>query len=259
MFHGLHVGGAPRQLHMRFQSGRFAGVPIVVIALGSLSFPAVAQLNTLPVYYSPAARPGLTLSADYARGLNDDSRKNTALGVRADLALSVVTVGVGLGTVNPHVSPGERSSKFQYMGHAAFRILGGSSVPVAVSVQGGVGYLSYEFTTQTGTIQKVATANIPLGLGIALVLPRTGLSFEPWVAPRYAIHSVQLDGETNAQGGPGLSAGIRLGFARRVGIHAAIDWVSLKEDRSATPNLVSVDPVTIGLGAHYRIRIPGLP
>ncbi len=244
---------------MRFQRRCCAGLPMAAIAVASLSFPAAAQLNTLPVYYSPRARPGLTLSGDYARGLNDDSRKNTALGVRADLGLSVLTLGVGLGTVNPHVGPGARGNELQYMGHAAFQLLGGPSIPVAVSVQGGIGYLSYQFTTQTGAVQDVATVNVPLGLGIALVLPTPGFSFEPWVAPRYSIHRVRLDGDTNAQGGLGVSGGISLGFARGLGVHAAMDWVRLREDRSGTPNLVGVDPVAVGVGVHYRVRLPGLP
>jgi opacity protein-like surface antigen len=238
---------------------RLAGWVVMAIVPATLSRPASAQLNTLPVYYSPQARPGFTISGDFSRGLNNDSRKNTALGVRTSLGLSVFEVGVGLGTVNPHVTPSQRGDNLQFMSYAAVRLVGGSLLPVAVSVQGGIGHLSYEFTTSSGAVQDVTAVNIPFGVGIALNVRTPGFSVEPWVAPRYSIHRLRLDGDSNSQSGFGVSAGVNLQSARGVGVHAAIDWVRLAEDRSGAPDLARVNPVTFGLGLHYRIRLPGSP
>lgn len=235
---------------------RYWMLPVVLGAMvvGMLT-PVHAQLNSLPVIVSPKGGTGFTLAADYGRGLNAESGKNTAVGVQGSLGFGAFSAGVGLGIVNPQVPPGDRETEFQYMGTAALRIFGGPLVPVAVNIHGGVGVLS----TDVSATQDRREIKIPVGVGIALNIPATAFSFEPWVAPRYTIVRVSQSGASDSQSGFGLSAGIALGFANGLGIRAAVDWVDLDAATLIAPaDIPGIQPAVFGVGLSYTFRLPSL-
>ncbi|HLQ23933.1 MAG TPA: hypothetical protein VK132_12045 [Gemmatimonadales bacterium] len=230
----------------------------VATALSVVAHPAVAQLQNLPVYFSPKGGTGLTISADYGQATSTKIdgipllNKPTALGGRVSLGLPIVTVGIGAAVYDPKVTTIANSA--QYMGSAAFKVFGGPLIPIAVSLQAGVGYLS-----QGSGVFASKTVNVPLGVGVAVNVPTPGASIEPWAAARVHINSVTAGTASNTQTGYGLSGGVNLGLPIGVGLHAAVDWSSFPAKTSGTLNLLKRETVVLGVGLHYSIKLPGLP
>lgn len=227
----------------RTASRLFTGVMTLALTLVPLT-PAVGQLEGLPVYFNPKMGTGFTLSGDYGRGINDDSGKEDAIGARATLGISAFSLGAGVGRFN-----GENN----FQGVAAVRVLGGALVPIAVSLQAGIGYSKPGEGATESTVY-----NIPVGIGFGLNIPTPGFLFEPWIAPRFNLRRVEINGQTENQTGFGLSGGITIGFAMGLAIHAGLDWADID---SATFTSFSIDasqPMTLGIGLSYTFRLPGL-
>lgn len=226
-----------------------------ILAIATLTAsPVAGQLNSMPVFVSPKGGTGFTLALDYGRGLNTESGKNTAFAGRAILGVGPVSVGAGVGTVNPQLGA-LRETELQYMGTAALRVFGSGLVPVAVNVFGGAGYL----TSGSGT-SEIKTLNVPVGVGLGLNIPTPGFSFEPWVAPRLSLRRVEQSGVSDWQSGFGLSAGVGFGFANGLGIHVAGDWSDVSTASILfSPNpLAAEKPAVIGVGLNYTFRLPGV-
>lgn len=237
---------------------RFAHPALVGAALIALATPAAAQLNSLPVFHSPKGGTGLTISADVGRGLNEESGENTAVAVRAAVGVSALTLEGGIGVVNPELTPGDRETEVQYMGKAAFRLLGGALMPVSLSIQAGVGYLRRDRNI-SGVDVDLSELNIPIGLGFGLNVPTPGFSVEPWLAPRLSItRTMDVVGTQGTgretQAGLGVSGGINIGILTGMGLHVAVDWTELNEG-DVFPERT---PVVFGAGLHYTFRIPSL-
>jgi len=217
-----------------------------------------AQLNGIPVYYSPKGGTGLSLAADFARGANEDSGKNTAFGARAALGIGSFTIGGGIASANPLVGT-ERQTELQYMANAALRVFGGGLLPISVSLQLGVGVLRVDGSATGESDTDLIT--VPFGVGVGISLPTPGFSVEPWIAPRYTITHNEIESLPSFnQGGLGLSAGVNLGLVMGLGFHVAADWQSLSE-KTVTPSfsVLETSPFVVGVGVHYTFRIPGLP
>lgn len=224
---------------------RFGGV--VVLSLGlvlGFAGPATAQLDGIPVYFNPKGGTGLTFAADYGRGVNNDSGKRDAFAARALLGVSAFSVGAGVGRAS-----GENS----FQGTAAIRVFGGALVPVAVSLQAGLGYSKPGEGAAESTVY-----NIPIGIGFGLNIPTPGFLFEPWVAPRFSLNRVEINGQSDNQTGFGLSGGVTIGFAMGLALHAAVDWADLDSATFTSFTLPSAQPMTIGVGVSYTFRLPGL-
>jgi opacity protein-like surface antigen len=206
--------------------------------------PASAQLDGIPVYFNPKGGTGFTLAGDYGRGINDDSGKRNAVAGRVVLGVSAFSLGAGVGRVS-----GETS----FQGTAAIRVFGGAFVPVAVSIQAGLGY------SQPGDGATETTVyNVPIGIGFGLNIPTPGFLFEPWVAPRFSLSRVEANGQSENQTGFGLSGGVTIGFAMGLALHAALDWADIDTATFTPAQALSTQPMTLGIGVSYTFRLPGL-
>ena len=230
----------------------------LIVGSSLLASPAVAQMNSIPVYFNPKGGTGLMVAADLGRGINPESGKNTAVAFRTALGIGPVTIGGSVGLVNPDegVLVG-RELESQYMGNIALRLFGGGLLPVSLSLQGGVGVLDI---SDLGT--KVVT--VPIGLGIGFSVPTPGFSFDPWFAPRYTMVRNDDDAfpETVTQNGFGISAGVNLNFLMGLGLHIAGDWQKNPTEfitGTTTPTVLETKPFVFGIGLNYTFRIPGLP
>jgi hypothetical protein len=234
---------------------------ITAFSLGVLTRPVEAQLNSLPVFFSPKGGSGFTIAASYGKGVNDDAGKNTTWAGRATLGIQAVTIGAGIATVNPEIGT-SREQEFQWMANLSLRVLGGPLVPVAVSLQGGVGHLSYEVPSAGPSGGERTEWHFPIGVGVALNIPTPGFSFEPWIAPRASILRIEEESDglisQDTRGGFGASAGINLGFAMGLGFHAAVDWSSFDGTSLGALQLDEIKPMTFGIGVHYGFRLPGV-
>ncbi len=120
-------------------------------------------------------------------------------------------------------------------------------MPLAVSLQGGVGYANAE----TGLLpdDEVTQWRFPVGVGFALTIPNPALAIQPWLAPRLDIVRTSapgLDAQTDTEFA--LSGGIELNLLNGLGLHAAYDAVFAE---GGTPGV-------FGVGAHYNFRVPGV-
>lgn len=227
---------------------RLAAVSLgAVVALGSVATPAAAQLHSLPVYTSPKGGTGISVFADYGKGLNDESGKSRTLAARAVVGLAVLQLGAGIGTVNPEIA-GERQSNFQWMGTAAIRVIGGGVMPLAVNIQAGYGRVELA--------QDSAEVNIPISIGVGFSPPLPGFSFELWAAPRYSIRDVKIGDLSISQNGFGVSAGVHVGFSMGLGVHGALDWEYLPEQTGSVFDIPSTKPAVFGVGVSYNFKLP---
>jgi hypothetical protein len=208
----------------------------------ALPLAAAAQVRGIPVYNNGVPR-GIGLYGDV--GLpNDEAGGGTAYALTGRAGFGVLGVTAMLSSYNPD---GPAGSDVSVGATGNFRVFGGPLVPLAVSLQAGVGYAKPE----TGLLpdDEVTQWRFPVGVGFALTIPNPALAIQPWLAPRLDITRVSaegVDGETNTEFA--LSGGIELNLLNGLGVHAAYDAVFAD---GGTPGV-------FGFGAHYNFRVPGL-
>jgi hypothetical protein len=210
------------------------GVLFTLVAIGTLAFPAgaVAQLPGMPLWDSPRSGTGLLVAADLGRPDSAGGKGSTYAG-RVVVGLDALTLGASVGGR----SPDGGSTTTEAGGTAAYRLIGGSLIPIAVNLQGGIAGVR-----GGGRTERRYTG----ALGLSVDLPLPGVSFEPWVAPGWRVNYA---GSTATQGSTtntdfGIAGGVTLGFGL-IGIHAALDYEKLPGGGHTT---------TLGLGVHLDIR-----
>jgi opacity protein-like surface antigen len=218
----------------------------------------------MPVYFSPKGGSGITLDGDYGRvssakfGTISQVNHPTALGGRIYLGLPIITLGLGASVFDSKVATQVNAT--QYQGTAAFKLLGGALMPVAISLQAGAGYL--KFGSGTGATK---TVSIPVGIGVGLNIPTPGASVEPWVAARVHLTSTSAgSGSTSVsqtQTGVGISGGLSVGLMMGLGLHVGFDWSSFgaKVGSPIVSAQQKLNQFVVGAGVHYMIKLPGLP
>jgi hypothetical protein len=229
----------------------------LIMGLSLFASPAVAQMNSIPVYFNPKGGTGLMVAVDLGKGINDESGKNTAVAFRTALGIGPVTIGGSVGLVNPYegVLVGRELEK-QYMGNIALRVFGGGLLPVSLSLQGGVGVLTLDDADK-----KIIT--VPIGLGLGFSIPTPGFSFDPWIAGRYTFVRNEEALLTANQNSFGISAGLNFNFLMGLGLHVAGDWqknpLKIVTSGPETLTVLETKPFVLGIGLNYTFRIPGLP
>ncbi|HXQ29800.1 MAG TPA: hypothetical protein VN848_11080 [Gemmatimonadales bacterium] len=193
---------------------------------------AAAQLPGMPVWDSPRAGTGLLVAADVGRPDSSGGNGSTFAG-RVALGFSALTLSASVGTRDPDGGPNTTVAG----GTVAYRVIGGSLIPIAVNVQGGIAGVR-----GAGRTERRYTG----ALGFSVDLPLPGITFEPWVAPglrtNYAGATGSLGSTTNTNFG--IAGGITLGFGL-IGVHAALDYEHLPGGGHTT---------TLGLGVDLDIR-----
>ncbi len=219
--------------------------------------PAVAQMNSIPVYFNPKGGTGLMVAIDLGRGINDESGKNTAAAFRTALGIGPVTIGGSVGLVNPDEGGlVGRELESQYMGNIALRLFGGGLLPVSLSLQGGVGVLTLDDSDE-----QIIT--VPIGLGLGFSIPTPGFSFDPWIAGRYTFVRNEVALLTANRNSFGISGGLNFNFLMGLGFHVAGDWqknpLKIVTSGPSTLTVPETKPFVLGIGLNYTFRIPGLP
>jgi len=185
----------------------------LTLGLALLATPAAAQWLGEPAWNNPKAGTGFTISGDYTRP-NNDAGGGNAFGGR-------VTLGAGTFTLTGGVSSWKADLVSQrittFGGTAAFRLIGGSLIPVAVNLQFGGGH-SLEITSST--VAAPVQTMLFSAVGLSVPLPTPVVSVEPYVSPgiRYHHYANGAPNETNF----GWVIGANLGFGP-IGIHLAYD------------------------------------
>jgi hypothetical protein len=205
-------------------------VMLTVGLVAGLATPLAAQWLGEPVWNSPKGGTGVTISGDYGHP-NADYGKGNTWGGRASLGLSTITFTAGVATWK---AAGSTQSLTSVGGNVAFRLIGGSLLPVAVNLQlGGASTNSTPVTTTTLTGAA----------GLSVPLPTPGFTIEPYFSPGIRYH--------NSGGGThttnfGYAVGANLGFGL-LGAHLAYDNEKVKGGGSIG---------VFGVGLHLGIHLP---
>jgi hypothetical protein len=153
------------------------------------------------------------------------------------LGLGTLTVTAGVSSWKPEAA----TQSFTSVGaNAAFRLIGGSLLPVAVNFQVGA--------ARTDSANAVPASTRVIGaVGFSVPLPTPGLSIEPFFSPglRYTHFNTTSTSLTNqTEFGYAIGANISLGT---LGVHLAYD----NEKQKNGPSLG-----VFGIGAHVDIHLP---
>jgi hypothetical protein len=166
---------------------------------------------------------------------NEDMGKGTAFGARASVGLANITLTGGISTWTPDNANDAITS---FGADAAFRVIGGSLMPVAINIQVGAARTN---EVPVPVLGNVARTNIIAGAGISAGLPTPGVSIEPYVSVTNRWQIIEGDSESRV----GVTFGANLGFGM-FGVHVAYDTSS---DNGTTQSI-------LGIGAHVSLRAP---
>src|SRR2546423_15087069 len=109
----------------------------LTLALATLlATPLTAQWLGMPAWHSPKGGTGVTFYGDYGAP-SDSSGGGNAFGGRASLGLGTITLTAGVASWKPDAANDRVTS---YGGTAAFRLIGGSLIPLSVDLPLGPGH-----------------------------------------------------------------------------------------------------------------------
>src|SRR3989449_4980337 len=155
---------------------------VLTLALTALlATPAAAQWLGEPMWNHPNAGSGFTIYGDYSQP-NSDAGGGSAFGGRVALGAGTFTLTGGVSSWKADLVS-QRITTFG--GTAAFRLIGGSLIPVAVNLQLGGGH-SLEITSST--VAAPVQTMLFSAVGLSVPLPTPVVSIEPYVSPGIRYH-----------------------------------------------------------------------
>ena len=186
----------------------FAWIAALLVAT-----PAMGQLANFPVLaMAPGDAGGVTtVTAGFARGLNDNSREQSSFGAEIARGMERVSFGAGAGYV------ASATDALTLSGNIAAHLLSDSNSPVQVSLQSGLGWMSQDVGALSAT-----TLLIPIGVAIQ---GNGDGNVRPWVMPRFnfARSSGSAFTTSSTQKKFGASAGVSIATEAGVGVSLALD------------------------------------
>ena len=183
---------------------------LVVALAAGVTAPAAAQWAGMPVWNSPKGGAGVTISGDYGKPNNVAGRGGNAFGARGTVGIGSLSVTAGLASYKPK---GASNSRTSYGADAAFRVIGGSLLPINVNLLvGGTG------ASKSGPLSSLTT--IVAGGGVSVSLPTPGVSIEPYLS---VTNRWQKVSGSSTKSNVGWTIGIRLQTIDvRLLFHAAV-------------------------------------
>lgn len=214
---------------------------VALLVLAYITPNLAAQVRGIPVY-NPGVPRGIGIYGDVGFP-NDEAGSGTAYALTGRAGFGGFGATAILSAFNPD---GPADSDISVGATLNYRLFGGPLVPLAVTLQGGIGYAKPE----DGTLpDEVTELRFPVGVGLALTIPNPALAIKPWLAPRLDILRRSAEGfDATTDTEFGLSGGIELNTLSGLGVHASYDAIFAD---GGTPGV-------FGLGAHYTFRVPGL-
>ena len=204
-----------------------------VLALAAFaSAPAAAQWAGMPVWNNPKGGTGVTINGDLGIP-NSNAGNGTAFGARGTLGLANISLTAGVANWKPK---GSTDSHTSVGGNAAFKVIGGSLIPVALNLQVGAASISAANLTPK-------TTRVTAGGGVAVSVPTPGLSIEPYLSVTNRWYKVSGVSGTNSNVGWTLGANVNFGM---MGVHLAYD----SESNSGSTNGI------FAVGAHVALKAP---
>ena len=206
---------------------------MTVLALTAFAAaPAAAQWFGMPVWNSPKGGTGVTINGDVGIP-NNNGGKGTAFGARGTIGLANLSLTAGVVSWKPS---GAADNVTSIGGNAAFKVIGGSLIPVALNLQVGA--------ARAGAANgDSATTRLTAGAGIAVSVPTPGISIEPYLSITNRWYKASGISGTNSNLGWTLGANANFGM---LGVHLAYD------SEKVTGGTVG----TFGVGVHIALKAP---
>jgi len=195
--------------------------------------PLAAQQLGMPNWSGPKGGTGVTISGDLAMP-NSDLGKGTAIGARGSVGLANITLTAGIASWKPKGAPDSFTS---VGGQAAFRVIGGSLIPVSISLQVGASHAGAANGDSSQT-------RLGLGGAVSVSVPTPGLSIEPYLAVNNRWY--KFSGVSGTPSNIGWTLGANVGFGM-LGLHLAYDSENLGG---------GVKGGIFGIGAHFALKAP---
>jgi len=199
-----------------------------------LATPAAAQWLGEPVWNSPKGGTGVTISGDYGKP-NDAYGAGNAWGGRASLGVGTLTLTAGVSSYKSDSIGPDRITTWG--GNAAFRLIGGSLLPIAVNLQAGAARTS---AIELGRAETFVTGAV----GFSVPLPTPGISIEPYFSPGIRYRNFGSGNGTSTEFGYVFGANLSFGL---LGAHVAYD-----NERQKGGGNVAV----FGVGLHADLHLP---
>ena len=209
---------------------------VLVLALAAFATaPAAAQWLGMPVWNSLKGGTGVTIDGDFGKPDSVYGGGN-AFGGRATLGVGTFSVTAGVASYKRDLATARVTA---IGGNVAFRVIGGSLIPLSVNFQAGAARTD---STSSGP----ATTSVTGAVGVGISLPTPGVSIDPYISPgiRYRKASGATSGNTNF----GFAIGANLSFGT-LGLHTAYDYEHAKGGGHTG---------VFGVGAHLSIKVPSL-
>ena len=208
---------------------------MTVLALAAVgAAPVAAQWAGMPVWNSPKGGTGVTINGDVGIP-NTNGGKGTAFGARATVGLANLSLTAGLVSWKPK---GAVDNVTSVGGNAAFKVIGGSLIPVALNLQIGAAHAG-------AANGDSATTRLTAGAGIAVSVPTPGISIEPYLSITNRWYKKSGLSGTTSNVGWTLGANANFGM---LGVHLAYD----SENVGGLIGTVG----TFGLGVHVALKAP---
>ena len=206
---------------------------MMVLALAAVAAaPAAAQWFGTPVWNSPKGGTGVTINCDLGMP-NTNGGKGTAFGARATVGLANLSLTAGVVSWKPK---GAVDNVTSVGGNAAFKLIGGSLIPVAINLQLGA--------ARAGAANgDSATTRLTVGGGVAVSVPTPGISIEPYLSITNRWYKASGISGTSSNLGWTLGANANFGM---FGVHVAYDSEKLPGGSAGI----------FGIGAHVALKAP---
>ena len=196
--------------------------------------PLAAQSLGMPNWSNPKGGTGITVSGDIGMP-NEDLGKGTAYGARGSFGFGAITLTAAIASWKPD---GLSDSYSSIGGQGAFRVIGGSLMPVALSLQLDGSHVG-------DANGDPSLTRVGLGAAISASVPTPGLSIEPYLAVNNRWY--KFSGSSSTDSNVGWTLGANVGFGM-MGVHLAYDSENLGSGSTGG---------IFGIGAHFSLKAPG--
>jgi hypothetical protein len=195
--------------------------------------PLAGQALGMPNWSNPKGGTGIIISGDVGIP-NEDLGKGTAYGARGSFGFGAITLTAGIASWKPS---GLSDSYTSLGGQGAFRVIGGSLMPLALSIQVDA--------ARVGEANgDPALTRLGLGGAVSVNVPTPGLSIEPYLAVNNRWYNFSDGSSTESNIAWTLGANVGFGM---LGLHVAYD--SENFGGGTTGGIW-------GIGAHFAIKAP---
>jgi hypothetical protein len=205
----------------------------VLAAAAVVVSPLAAQSLGMPNWSNPKGGTGITISGDLAKP-NGDLGNGTAYGARGSFGFGAITLTAAIASWKPS---GASDAYPSIGGQGAFRVIGGSLMPLALSLQ-------LDAARVGAANGDSALTRLGLGGAVSVNVPTPGLSIEPYLAVNNRWY--KYSGGTSTESNIAWTLGANVGFGM-MGLHLAYD--SENFGGGTTGGIW-------GLGVHFALKAP---